>query len=125
MINTIINNLNKTIKELQESILSDIEDVKKANHDQLLIRNDVKLELMDNLQNEKQKLNQELSSLYHSGVDISKFKDSINGIEEELRSLYDLNGKLAAIVLPVKEMYKDIIDEITAKNGGSLVEIMA
>ena len=125
MIITIVNTLNQTIKNLQDSIVSDIEDVKKANHDKLLERNDIKLELMDNLKEQKEQLNQELSKQYQDGVDISKYKDSIDGLEDELRKLYELNGKLAAIVLPVKEMYKEIIDEITHNNGGSLIEVMA
>ena len=125
MITTVVNTLTKTIKSLQDSIVSDIEDVKKANHDKLLERNDLKLDLMDNLKDQKEQLNQELAKQYHNGVDISQYKDSIDAIEDELRTLYELNGKLASIVLPVKEMYKEIIDEITHNNGGSLIEVMA
>ena len=43
----------------RKSLLEDIEDVKQANHEQLIVRNDQKLELMDKLQQDKEKLNQE------------------------------------------------------------------
>jgi vacuolar-type H+-ATPase subunit I/STV1 len=125
MIEDIVKELDKTIASLKQYVLEDIEDVKQANHEQLIVRNDQKLELMDKLQQDKEKLNQELTKLYKDGQDISVYKESIDNLEVGLRELYELNGKLASIVLPVKQMYKDIIDEITARNGGSLIEVMA
>jgi hypothetical protein len=125
MIEDIVKELDKTIVSLKQYVLEDIEDVKQANHEQLIVRNDQKLELMDKLQQDKEKLNQELTKLYKDGQDISVYKESIDNLEVGLRELYELNGKLASIVLPVKQMYKDIIDEITARNGGSLIEVMA
>jgi len=125
MIIKIINDLSKTILDLQNAVEDDIEDVKKANHDALIARNEIKIVLMDMLQSSKEKLNIELSVQYNSGEDISKYRDNIDQIEISLRKLYELNGRLASIVLPVKEMYKDIIDEISSKNGGSLIEVMA
>ena len=123
MINDTIAELKETTNRLYNSILEDIEDVKKANHESLVARNDVKLELMDKLTSLKQQLNQELSDEYHAEKDISIYRESIDQLELELRELYQVNGKLASIVLPVKEMYKEIIDEITTINGGSLVEV--
>jgi len=125
MINDTIEELKKITNTLYTSILEDIEDVKKAKHESLIARNDIKLELMDKLTSLKQQLNQELSDEYHAGKDISAYRESIDQLELELRKLYQANGKLASIVLPVKEMYKEIIDEITALNGGSLVEVRA
>jgi len=125
MIDITVLELQSVTEELKKSILLDIEDVKKAKHESLLIRNDKKLELMDKLASLKQKLNEDLSIEYKEGKDISVYKPSIDELELGLKGLYELNGKLASIVLPVKEMYKDIIDEITKKNGGSLVEVMA
>ncbi len=125
MIDITILELQSITTELKKSILLDINDVKKANHESLVTRNSTKLTLMDSLSELKQKLNEELSTEYKSGTDISIYKDSIDELEKQLRELYELNGKLASIVLPVKEMYKDIIDEITEKNGGSLIEVMA
>jgi hypothetical protein len=125
MINNTILELKQTTDELKKAIILDIEDVKKANHERLVARNEIKADLMDKLSQMKQQLNQELSSAYKSGDDISIFKTGVDELETQLRELYELNGKLASIVLPVKEMYKEIIDEITEQNGGSLVEVMA
>jgi len=125
MIDITVLELQSVTSELKKSILLDINDVKKANHESLVTRNSHKLTLMDSLSTLKQKLNNELSNEYKDGKDISIYKNNIDNLELELRELYELNGKLASIVLPVKEMYKDIIDEITEKNGGSLVEVMA
>jgi len=125
MIDITVLELQSVTSELKKSILLDINDVKKANHESLVTRNSHKLTLMDNLSTLKQKLNNELSNEYKDGKDISIYKNNIDNLELELIELYELNGKLASIVLPVKEMYKDIIDEITEKNGGSLVEVMA
>lgn len=125
MIDITILELQSVTSELMKSIELDIQDVKKANHESLVTRNEVKNTLMDSLSELKQKLNTELAEEYKKGNDISIYKDSVDELEVQLRKLYDLNGKLASIVLPVKEMYKEIIDEITKKNGGSLIEVMA
>ena len=125
MIDITILELQSITAELKKSIILDIEDVKKANHEGLVTRNDLKLTLMDSLSSLKQKLNEELTKEYKTGNDISIYKNGIDELENQLKEVYQLNGKLASIVLPVKEMYKDIIDEITLKNGGSLVEVMA
>lgn len=125
MIETTVAQLKSVVNELHSSIILDIEDVKKARHESLVQRNNFKLDLMDTLSDLKQKLNEELSKEYQNGVDITVYKNSIDELEEQLGELYRANGKLAAIVLPVKEMYKEIIDELTSQNGGSLVEVMA
>jgi len=125
MIETKVEQLKQIVSELKSSILLDIEDVKQAKHETLVTRNDLKLELMDRLAQLKQQLNTELSNEYQNGIDITQYKTSIDELEEQLGDLYRENGRLASIVLPVKEMYKEIIDEITAQNGGSLVEVMA
>ena len=110
---------------LQESIVADIEDVKKANHENLLNRNDEKQENMQKIVELKQKLNQELVSEMKSGIDVNMYRPKVDKLEEELRKLYTLNSKLAAIVLPVRQMYKEIVDDLTEMNGGSLIDIRA
>lgn len=125
MISQTIENLKSLTIQLQDSIKNDIEDVKKANHEKLLERNDKKLEMMEELSSLKKQLNNQLTQEYKEGKDVSIYKDPIDELERELKHLYYLNGKLGSIVLPVKEMYKEIIDEITSKNGGRLVEVMA
>lgn len=125
MIENIIVQIKNIVSELHNAILEDIEDVKKARHESLVQRNEIKIKLMEKLIELKQKLNEELSIAYKNGEEITIYRASINQLEENLGELYRANGRLGSIVLPVKEMYKEIIDEITAKNGGALIEVMA
>jgi hypothetical protein len=111
--------------ELKNAIEQDIFDVKAANHEKLLERNDRKLELMYGINDAQGKLNELLALEMQNGIDINQYRDSVDLLEKELRHLYELNGKLAAIVLPVRDMYKQIIDDITRANGGSLFEVNA
>lgn len=111
--------------QLKNAISQDIEDVRTANHEKLLDRNELKLELMQKINTAQNDLNQMLASQMQNGVDINIFRENVNELETHLRELYELNGKLASIVLPVKEMYKNIIDDISKANGGSLVEVKA
>jgi hypothetical protein len=125
MITNTLEELKLLTQSLKDAINLDINDVKLANHESLLTRNDVKLESMEKLSELKQQLNSELAKEFRAGVDITVYKNSIDELETKLKELYLLNGKLASIVLPVRQMYKDIIDDITAINGGSLIEVMA
>jgi hypothetical protein len=111
--------------QLKEAISLDIEDVKNANHEKLLERNDIKLQLMQDINEAQNALNQMLATEISNGVDVNIYRDDVDVLETHLRELYELNGKLASIVLPVKEMYRQIIEEITAINGGSLIEVTA
>lgn len=125
MINQIVNEIITITTELIDITAIDIEDVKKANHEKLIERNEIKIIKMEQLAQFKIDLNINLKEEFQSGVDIKIYKDGIDNIELKLKELYFLNGKLGSIILPVKEMYKEIIDEITYMNGGSLVEVMA
>jgi len=125
MIPIIVKDMVKVVKDLQQDILLDIEDVKQANHEKLLDRNDLKLEKMEKIANLKEELNNTLVQEVQNGVDVDKYRVDVDLLEENLVKLSTLNGKLATIVLPVKEMYKDIINEITKANGGSLLEVRA
>ena len=49
----------------------------------------------------------------------------MDSLEIELKELYELNKKLASIVLPVQQMYKDLVSEISAANGGNIFDIKA
>ncbi len=125
MIQSIVIKMINIVQELQEHILLDIEDVKQANHEKLLDRNDVKLEKMQQVANLKQELNHALAEAIQAGADINMFRDDVDNLEAHLLELSKLNAKLASIVLPVKEMYKDIINEISKANGGRLLEVHA
>ncbi len=125
MIDDIIDSMLYTAQKLKNAILLDIEDVKNANHSNLLERNSQKQEWMILISNQKSQLNQALANAINAGEDVNIYRDKFNYLEENLRELYELNGKLASIVLPVKEMYREIVEEITQNNGGSIVEVRA
>ena len=109
MIENTIKNMSDLIIKLKSSIEQDIEDIKAAKHEELLKRNDEKHIMIDKITSLKTKLNEELMSK----------------IEIELKDLYELNKRLASIVLPVQQMYKDLVSEITAVNGGKIFDIKA
>jgi len=125
MIKDIVIKMIQVVVELQSDILEDIEDVKLANHEKLLDRNDAKLEKMEQIAIFKESLNNALVQAVQAGEDIDKYRDDVDMLENHLIKLSQLNSKLATIVLPVKEMYKEIIDDITASHGGSLIEVLA
>jgi len=125
MIEEIIENMSKDVKKLQESIKKDIDDVREARHEDLLNRNDEKHQLIDEITQLKTTLNQELIDKMNDGVDVNIYREKVDALEVELRELYELNKKLASIVLPVQQMYKDLVDEITAANGGSIFNVKA
>jgi len=125
MIENIVSDLMETTNSLIKAVEEDMVDVRKAKHDSLLVRNEEKLVLMDKLANGKKELNEQLTIEYQKGNDISVYKESIDRLEDKLQELYTLNGRLASIVLPVKEMYREIIEDISKNNGGSLIEVMA
>ena len=125
MIEKIINEMIVVIEKLKQAIRDDIEDIKLANHEKLLERNDLKQSYMDTIVSLKTQLNQELVSAMKSGVDVNIFRTKVDTLETRLRELYSLNGKLASIVLPVKQMYKEIVDELSAQTGGNIFDIKA
>jgi len=125
MIKSQVNRMINLAIALKNAIAEDIKDVRNANHEKLLERNDEKLELMMQITESQKVLNQILTDEINRGIDINQFRDDVDLLEFHLRELYELNGKLASIVLPVKEMYRQIIDEITTQNGGMLFEVRA
>ena len=125
MIEEIIDNMSKNVNKLQESIKQDLEDVKAARHEALLERNDEKHQLIDEITQLKASLNQALIDKMNEGVDVNIYRNKVDSLENELRDLYELNKELASIVLPVQQMYKDLVEEITAANGGSIFDVKA
>jgi len=126
MINSIVNEMKSEIQKMQNAINDDIADIKQANHDKLLDRNDLKLEYMNNIVNLKQQLNEQLVKDMKRGVDVNIYREKVDSLEDDLKHLYQLNGKLASIVLPIKQMYKEMVDDLTEHNGGgSLIDVKA
>ena len=73
----------------------------------------------------KAQLNKELMAKIQEGVDVNIYRESVDLLEIELKELYELNRRLASIVLPVQQMYKDLVAEISEANGGKFFDIKA
>lgn len=125
MIENIIENMSTLINKLKNSIVQDIEDIKAAKHEELLKRNDEKHIMIDTITSLKSELNKELIVKIQEGVDVNIYRQSVDLLEIQLKELYELNKKLASIVLPVQQMYKDLVSEISAANGGNFFDIKA
>ena len=125
MIENTIENMSTLIIKLKNSITQDIEDIKAAKHEELLKRNDEKHIMIDEITSLKLELNKELIAKIQEGVDVNIYRQSVDALEKELKELYELNKKLASIVLPVQQMYKDLVEEISAANGGNFFDIKA
>ena len=125
MIENIVKNMSELVAELKISINQDILDIKEAKHEELLKRNDQKHFILDEIMNLKMQLNKELMALIQEAKDVNIYRQSVDDLEVQLKELYELNKKLASIVLPVQQMYKELVSEIKAVNGGQLFDIKA
>ena len=125
MIETIINDMTTLVNKMQDYINQDIEDIKNAKHEELLNRNDEKQQMIEKIAVYKQQLNQEIVNQMQNGIDVNIYRKNVDNLENELKILYELNKKLALIVQPIQQMYKDIVDDITERNGGSILNVKA
>lgn len=125
MIEEIIEKMSTKVEQLQDSIKQDIDDIKQAKHEGLLDRNEEKHIMINEIASLKTELNQALVTKMQEGVDVNIYREKVDSLESKLKELYELNRKLASIVLPVKQMYKDLVDEITAANGGQIFDVKA
>lgn len=123
MIKNITDEMSSLVLKMKDLINKDIEDIKAARHEKLLDRNDDKQEYMNQIIELRQTLNDELVKKMQDGIDINIYRNDVDALEEELKDLHKLNAKLASIVLPIKQMYKDIVDELTSQSGGNIIEI--
>ena len=125
MVEQIVTEMIELVKQMQNYIEQDIEDIEKAKHEELLNRNDIKQELIDDITSYKQRLNDAIISEMNSGVDVNIYRDRVDDLEVELKDLYELNKKLALIVEPIQKMYKDIVEDIAKNNGGVVFDVKA
>ena len=125
MIENTVKNISALIIRLKSSIVQDIEDIKAAKHEELLKRNDEKHIMIEDITLLKAQLNKELMAKIQEGVDVNIYRESVDLLEIELKELYELNRRLASIVLPVQQMYKDLVAEISEANGGKFFDIKA
>ena len=125
MIDETIQRMSELVKNLQKSIELDLQDVKNAKHEELLSRNDDKHNMINEITELKAKLNQELVEKMQEGIDVNIYRHQVDSLEVELKNLYELNKSLASIVLPVQQMYKELVEEITVANGGNIFNVKA
>lgn len=125
MIETIVKEMTELVAKMQDYIIQDIEDIKQAKHEQLLNRNDEKQFMIEKIALYKQQLNQEIVNQMQNGVDVNIYREQVDNLENELKKLYELNRKLALIVQPIQQMYKEIVDDITERNGGNFFHVNA
>ncbi|AXX87962.1 hypothetical protein [Malaciobacter marinus] len=125
MIEQTVETMLELIDKMKESIKLDIEDIKQAKHEKLLDRNSEKEEMINEISSLKIKLNDLIINKVKAGEDVDIYRQKVDNLEEELRNLYKLNKELASIVLPVQQMYKEIVDDITKNNGGALLDVKA
>uniref|UniRef100_UPI004047FF5B hypothetical protein n=1 Tax=Aliarcobacter sp. TaxID=2321116 RepID=UPI004047FF5B len=125
MIENIIHEMSTHVNNLKESINQDIVDIKEAKHEELLKRNDEKHIMIDEIMRLKSELNTQLMIKIQEGVDVNIYRNDVDFLEVQLKELYELNKKLASIVLPVQQMYKELVSEITNANGGQIFDIKA
>lgn len=123
MVEKIVEQMNNLVDELQESIKKDLNDIKEANHEELLKRNDEKHILIDEISSLKIELNKELVTQMEMGTDVNIYRPKVDQLEEKLKELYMLNKKLASVVLPIQQMYKDLVEEISNENGGKAFDV--
>lgn len=125
MVEEIVNKMIKSVNTLQEAIKQDMEDTKKAKHEELLKRNDEKHLIIDEISSLKIELNKELAKKIEEGVDVNIYRQQVDNLEVQLKELYILNKKLASIVLPIQQMYKELTEEINMANGGKTFDVTA
>ncbi|XPV69273.1 MAG: hypothetical protein ACNI25_01555 [Halarcobacter sp.] len=125
MVDQIIDEMTELVSKMQDYIKQDIEDIKEAKHEQLLNRNEEKEFMIEKIADYKKQLNQEIVNQLQDGVDVNIYRERVDNLEEELKTLYKLNRKLALIVEPIQQMYKEIVNEITEMNGGNIFDVKA
>lgn len=123
MVTIIIEEMTRLVFEMKDLINKDIEDIKAAKHEKLLDRNENKQSSMERIIELREELNKELVKKMGEGIDINIYRNAVDELEVNLQELQKLNAKLALIVLPIKQMYKDIVDDLTKDSGGNIVEI--
>ncbi|QKF72590.1 hypothetical protein AFAEC_0381 [Aliarcobacter faecis] len=125
MIENVILQMNSKIDSLKQSINEDIQDIKDAKHENLLKRNDIKQTLIDDIISYKAELNKELIKELEKGVDVNIYRAEVDKLENNLKDLYELNRKLSVIILPIQNMYKELVAEFSSVNGGRIFDIKA
>jgi cellulose biosynthesis protein BcsQ len=120
MIENDINNILVDIRSLVLLIDQDINDLKTGGSKEVLSRNKLKQELINNIINYKKNIDIQLKNEYKLFNNIDKYKDNINNIEIELSYLNQKNNELAYILLPLKDLYDNIIQDFFHQNNSTV-----
>ncbi len=110
----------ESIDLLESIIKKDIEDLKSGNSDNLITRNEQKQTLVNKIQQTKHDLDNSLMALYNNGNDIEPYRSLIDNVEHKLHQLNKTNNELAYILLPLKDMYDNIIGDFFKENQSSI-----
>lgn len=112
----IINDIGLLINLIQ----NDIEDLNSGDSDEMILRDEQKQLLVDQIRQTKNIMDQEILKCSNSGEDIEKYRPTIDGVESKLHDLNRKNSELAYILLPLKDMYDGIIEEFFKQNLSSV-----
>src|SRR5574344_1869541 len=84
MINDVVVKMNLKIDNLKKLINEDISDIKEANHETLLKRNELKQTLIDDIIFCKSELNKELVLEIQKGVDVNIYRAKVDELENNI-----------------------------------------
>lgn len=125
-------NLKLAINDLNELLSiteTDIEEIKKANHETVFKNAKVKNELIAKFENKKAEIDGELLELVHRNdkaledILTDDEKALIDELKSKLEELKSLNRRYAKLVLGVSEFYNSLLEKVvpTEMNGYSKV----
>jgi hypothetical protein len=112
----IINQIDKVIILTKE----DIYDLKHGDFNNIMKRNSEKQILVDNIKNMKKILDSDIITKAQNGANVEIYRSTINDVEKKLNNLNDVNGQLAQILLPLKDMYNSIINDFFKENQSTI-----
>ena len=114
--------LQNALQDLQDLILitkSDIEDIKKAQHDHQFERLPIKEEKLKSFEAKKAMIDHEISSLMasHPDVELPKLLDKtqhqlLNELKEKLSELREVNKHYAKLVVVVSNLYNTFLERL-------------
>jgi len=114
-----LQNALEDLRDLIKITQTDIEDIKKAQHDPQFDRLSLKEEKLKSFETKKAMIDHEISSLMTSSPDVD-LPDLLNAeqhqllddLKAELSNLRDVNNKYAKFVLVVSNLYNNFLEKL-------------
>ena len=114
-----LQNALEDLRDLIKITQTDIEDIKKAQHDPQFDRLSLKEEKLKSFETKKAMIDHEISSLMTSSPDVD-LPDLLNAeqhqllddLKAELSNLRDVNNKYAKFVLVVSNLYNNFLERL-------------